>query len=177
MTSFSAARVAAGIEHARNGETRTEQGRRYEDLVCYFLGAIPGVSVTARDQQNAFATEEIDIVFWNDRRPRGLHFLQEFLFVECKNWSSSVASQDVSYFVQKLRSRGLTFGLLIAANGITGLADDRTAAYAILASALQDGIRVVVLTNDDLLSVSTPPEIVDLIKTKLCGVVLRGVGF
>ena len=162
--------MAAGAAAANT----TQQGRAYEDLVCYIFEAVPGISETFRNQVNVLQSEEIDVVFWNERSPDGFWFLQEIILVECKDWSTAVGSHHVSWFLNKLRAKALLFGVLVAANGITGNADDRTAAYAILNQALLEGRRIVVLTTQDLLAINSPSALVALIKKKLCQVTLQG---
>ena len=70
--------------------------------------------------------------------------------VECKNWSSTVGSNEVSYFAARLRQRGCDHGFFVAANGVTGIPEDQTAAHFQLATALANGIRIVVLTREEL---------------------------
>jgi hypothetical protein len=43
-----------------------------------------------------------------------------WILVECKNWSTKVDSMNINWFDHKLQSRGLSLGILIAAQGITG---------------------------------------------------------
>ena len=52
--------------------------------------------------------------------------------IECKNWSNPVGSMEVSWFITKIRDRGLDFGVLVAANGVTGDARDKTAAHHVV---------------------------------------------
>jgi len=44
-----------------------EKGRS----ICYVLGQVPGVSITHRNELNAFESEEIDVAIWNDGAPDG----------------------------------------------------------------------------------------------------------
>lgn len=157
-----------------NGATTAEQGHALEDLICYIFTQVPGISITKRNEMNAFRTEEIDVALWNDGHPEGLFFLPNIVLVECKNWSSSVGSAEVNWFDTKLRNRGLNFGLLVATNGITGNADDLTAAHSIVATALREGRRLVVVKTQELLALTDSPQLVHLIKEKLCDLAVRG---
>jgi hypothetical protein len=98
-------------------------------LACYLFESIPGISVLHRNALNVFGSEEIDVAFWNEQDPEGLKWLEAFLLVECKNWSAAVGSAEVITFLAKLRNRGLDFGIMIAAKGITGNPDDSNRAY------------------------------------------------
>ncbi len=116
----------------------------------------------------------IDVALWNDGRPDGLFCLPNFILVECKDWSHAVGSGEVNWFDSKLRNRGLNFGVLIATNGITGSVEDLTAAHAVVAAALREGRRLVVLRTQELVAITDSVELVRLVKEKLCELAVRG---
>jgi Restriction endonuclease len=101
-----------------------DKGRALEDFVCFLFPLVPGVEIAERNALNAFAAEEIDVALWNARHPRGFYFFPHLILIECKNWSKPCGSQEVSYFVSRLRARGCDHGILFAANGITGVPED-----------------------------------------------------
>lgn len=154
--------------------TTTEQGRALEDLICYLFGLVPGISITHRNALNAFDTEEIDVALWNDGAVEGLNFLPDVILVECKNWSHRVGSGEVNWFDSKLRNRGLDFGILVSTLGITGNAQDLTAAHSVVAAALKEKRRLVILQTDELLALGDTASLAHLIKTKLCDLAVKG---
>lgn len=156
------------------GVTTTDQGRALEDLVCYLFESIPGIEVTERNVVNPFRTEEIDVAFWNNQPRRGLWFLPTTLLVECKNWNRPVGTAEVAYFVRKLQNRGLDLGFLVATRGVTGSAVELTDAHFEIASALGDGVRVVVLDRDEIESLAHSDQLVRLVKRKLCMLAVQG---
>jgi len=166
--------VQAYLDAGENAATTTEQGRALEDLVCYLFGLVPGVSITRRNVMNVFDTEEIDVAFWNEKSPLGLPFLPDIILVECKNWSSRVGSGEVNWFDTKLRNRGMEFGILIATRGITGHGGDLTAAHKIVADALREKRRLIVISAPEILALTDTDEIVVLIKRKLCDLAVMG---
>lgn len=174
MPAILRATVEAYVEAGTNGATTADQGRALEDLICYVFTQVPGISITRRNEMNAFQTEEIDVALWNDGHADGFFFLPNIILVECKNWSSRVSSSELSWFDTKLRSRGLSFGVLVAANGITGDAADITAAHSIVAAALREGRRLVVIRSDELLALTDSPQLVRLVKEKLCDLAVKG---
>jgi len=174
MAPIDAATIQAFIEVGRNGHTTAEKGRALEDLICYVMSQIPGVAITHRNELNAFETEEIDVAIWNDAAAEGLFFLPNIILIECKNWSNRVGSAEVAWFDAKLRNRGLMFGILITTQGITGQAADLTAAHAIVAAALREGRRLVVVTTDELLEIANTENLVHVIKRKLCDLAVKG---
>jgi hypothetical protein len=150
-----------------NAATTTEQGRALEALVCYLFEAVPGIGLTERNLVNPFGTEEIDVAFWNDRHQAGLWFLPTTILVECKNWSRPVGGDEVAYFVRKLQNRKLDFGLLVAARGITGSPSLLTDAHYEVATALKDGIKVVVIDRSEIEVLSHSDYLIELVKRKL----------
>ena len=162
------------VEAGAKGATTAVQGRALEDMICYVFTQVPGIAITRRNEMNAFHTEEIDVALWNDGHADGFFFLPNIILVECKNWSSRVSSAELSWFDAKLRSRGLSFGVLVATRGITGDAADITAAHSIVAGALREGRRLVVIKSDELLNLTDSPELVRLVKEKLCHLAVKG---
>jgi hypothetical protein len=166
--------VATYIESGRNAENTVDQGRALEDLICYVFDLVPGISITRRNEKNAFKTEEIDVALWNDGHVDGFHFLPNIILVECKNWSARVGSDELSWFDTKLRRRGLSYGVLVATNGITGDATQLTDAHSIVAAALRERRRLIVITGDEILALSDTSELVHLVKEKLCDLAVAG---
>lgn len=69
MTAIDRAYVAKLLADGDSALTTTARGRALEDLIAYLFELVPGISVTARDQLNAFQAEEIDVAFWNEGDP------------------------------------------------------------------------------------------------------------
>ncbi len=174
MAAIDQATIAAHLAAAADGETNAERGRAYEDLICYVFSQVPGVAITRRNEMNAFDTEEIDVAVWNDGHADGLFFLSNIILIECKNWSSAVGSAEVNWFDTKLRNRGLDFGVLVATNGITGNGSDLTNAHHIIATALRERRRLVVIRGEELTGLTDSADLVKLIKEKLCDLAVKG---
>ncbi len=174
MPAILQATVEAYVDAGTNGATTADQGRALEDLICYVFAQVPGISITRRNELNAFQTEEIDVALWNDGHADGFFFLPNIILVECKNWSSRVSSGELNWFDSKLRNRGLPFGVLVAARGITGDAAEITAAHSIVAAALREGRRLVIVRNDELMALTDSTQLVRLVKEKLCDLAVKG---
>ena len=174
MAIISSRVVQQHLQRSARATTTTGKGRAFEDLICYVFGKISGISVSRRNQLNTFQTEEIDIAFWNEQRPQGLFFLPNIILVECKNWSNAVGSAEVAWFDRKIQDRGLDFGILVAVNGITGVAQDRTAAHAIVSGALSQRRRLIVIDQAEIVQLVKSGDLVRLVKTKLCDLAAAG---
>jgi hypothetical protein len=166
--------VAGFLQASAAAQTTTEKGRALEDLICYVFGVVPGIAITRRNQMNVFHTEEVDVALFNDKAPDGLPFLPDLILVEAKNWSNNVGSAEVAWFDTKVRHRGLSFGVLLTTLGITGNAQDLTAAHHTIAAALMEQRRLIVITVGELQSLSHTTDLVTVIKTKLCDLALNG---
>jgi hypothetical protein len=174
MARFSQRKIKDFFAKSDAATTKAEKGKHLEDLAVYLFEMVPGISVSARDKKNAYETEEIDVAFWNEQRPRGFKALNFLILVECKNWSAPVGSVEVSWFLTKIRNRSLDFGILIAANGITGSDVDRKQAHDVVSKALADGVRMVLLTRAEIEALADSDELVKMVKRKLCELVVSG---
>lgn len=177
MARLSPRRIQNLLEIGDLAETTTEQGRALEDLICYVFERIPGIEVAKRNTLNTFLTEEIDVAFWNNRQRNGLYFLPNIILVECKNWSRPIGSQEVAYFVQRLQNRGRDHGVLVAANGMTGSAEERNRAHYEIAMALGRGVHILVLTRAEIQVLEDTIQLVRLLKEKLCELAVSGTVF
>jgi hypothetical protein len=163
------------IANGLDAVTVNERGRALEDLICHLFGLLPGIAITHRNTLNAFETEEIDVALWNDGAANGLSSLSNIILVEAKNWSHPVSSAEVAWFLTKLRSRGLDFGILVARHGVTGDEADHTAAKGVIATALFEKRRLIVITTDELMALTDTDQLARLIKTKLCDLAVKGM--
>ncbi|MCP2323420.1 hypothetical protein HDA40_001927 [Hamadaea flava] len=141
--------VAEHLKAAEKAPHSQAKGRAYEDLVCYLFGQVPGCLVE-RDLTSVFDTEQIDIAVGNLRVPEGLGLLPPIFLVECKNWDQPADSQTVGYFFNILASRSVELGILVAANGVTGDLINGRHSQALGIGAAPRGIKMIVVTSDDL---------------------------
>ncbi|MEH7148815.1 restriction endonuclease, partial [Priestia megaterium] len=174
MASYASTRINHFLSIGDNSRTAAEKGKSLEDLSCYIFEKVPGISIAKRNEMNTFNTEEIDIALWNERSRRGLHFLPNIILIECKNWSTAVSSKEVSWFAQKLESRGLDFGILIAANGITGDSTDISRANSIVAQHLGRGRKIIIITRREIEQLQNTDNLSLIIKEKLCELAVAG---
>ena len=122
-----------------------------------------------RNLMNTFATEEIDVACKNDNDPAGLGGLVDFFLVECKGWKDAVNSEQVSWFLTKIRHRGVRFGILIAANGITGEPEHLTRANFLVSVEMATfGIKMVVITREEIEKLTSGEDLARLIIQKVC---------
>ncbi len=174
MPAYSKKVIADHFAKSDAATMSADKGKPLEDLVCYLFEQVPGMTLTQRNMKNVADTEEIDVAFFNEQHAAGLKFLSNFILVECKNWTGTVGSIDVSWFLTKIENRSLDFGILIAANGITGSVDDGKQAHDIASKALARGIRLVVITRKEIEDLQTTKDLVTLVKRKICQLIVSG---
>ena len=166
MARFSRKLVVNLVILSRDGATAQERGRSLQDVSCHLLGAIPGVPPPMCNVVDFADGGEIDIFFANNAQDNGLWFLPHAILVECKNWVQPVGSQEVRVFMDRMKERACSVGVLIAANGITGNTDDLSAARRHIARALQDGYHILVVTLDELADADGSAGVVKLLYQK-----------
>jgi hypothetical protein len=154
--------------------TSHEKGRAFEDLIAWLFEQVPGVVVTARDELTVSGDQEVDVAFWNDQHSDGLRQFDPIILVECKNWGSAVSAHEVGWFLHKLRERGRPFGILVAANGITGDPGLLNQAQQVVAAALREARELLVLTRDEIESLADTNELVLLLKSKRARLAVSG---
>jgi hypothetical protein len=174
MTSYDSIKINEFIDKGTNATTTTEKGKALEDLVVYIFEKIPGVEIYETDVMNFHLTEELDVVLWNEKEENGLKNFPEIIFIECKNLATNVSTHDLAYFITKVRNKGLNFGILIASIGITGSENRSTRAHFEIPLALRDGIRIIVITIEDIVNLSNVNDLLFLIKSKICRLHVKG---
>ncbi|HSH59118.1 MAG TPA: restriction endonuclease [Acidimicrobiales bacterium] len=169
---ISANTIKAHMAAIAKAANTSEQGRAHEDLAVHLFESVPGCRVE-RNIMNDFQTEEVDVAVGNDGLPAGLPGLANVILVECKDWSHPVSSQAVGYFINKLANRSVELGILIATNGIAGQKEHRNA-VALGIGAIARGIKLLVITNDDIMALSSTADFVDLVKRRYLRAVAAG---
>jgi hypothetical protein len=156
------AEILRQLVQTDNAKTKYHKGKALEDFICFLFEAV-----------------EVDIFLWNEFFPGGLPSpaFPPHILVECKNWSEKVSSREVSWFDTKLRDRGLFLGVLIAMQGITGQPQRLTDAHFIVAKALSEQRKIIVITREDLEGLTSESDLVGLLKEKLSDLFLTMTSF
>jgi hypothetical protein len=150
-----------------------ERGTALENFASYVFEQLPGIEVRRRQVFSHADSQEVDIVLWNYKHANGLPFMDDILFVECKNWQSRVGSAEVAWLSWKLEQGGRRDGFLIVANGITGDPDKRTDAWDVLYLANTHNRRLILLTLEELANLQHINELVEIIRDRIAALALR----
>jgi hypothetical protein len=154
--------------------TTREKGAALEDVVAWTFCSLDGMRVLKRDFVDRAGGSEIDLLLYNDPRFSPVPFLSEYLIVECKNWAAPVNSATVRDFIEKLRSCRLKVGILVAANGVTGDANDQTDANDSIRRVFDaEGIRILVIKRSEVESFRSLEQVLVFIQERYGEVILR----
>jgi hypothetical protein len=145
------------------------KGRLLETMIAELFAMIPGLELDGEDVVNAFQSEEVDLIFWNDQHEQGFRFLDCPLVIECKGWSRPVAGREVRYFATELKDKGRRNGIFVALKGITGDEQNLTAAFFHVAAAMIEGVQVLVVTGEELAGLEHAEDLISLFRKKLLG--------
>jgi len=176
MPSLSPTRIAADVRRGAAAGSSAERGQCLEDLITYVLSRVPGLRFSDSRVRTTDGSEEVDVVFWNDKMPGGFPFADHVLLIECKNWNSRVGSDELHHFDGKLHQRHLRIGLLVAALGVTGDETGRAATALIERYYVVDSVTIVVITHDDLRSLRSTDALVRLVQDRISKIVLQAAG-
>lgn len=157
-----------------NAVTSEQRGNALENLVRYLFERIPGVRLSEQAVIVANGSEELDLVFWNDRLPKGLPFLPNVLMFECKNWSDPVGSAAVGFYSLKAQQRHLEYAILVAASGVSGSGDELRAANQLIDTAfIGHKLHLIVITRTEIEQLRSTDMLVRLIQDKISKIVMR----
>lgn len=148
-----------------------EKGNRLEMLIKTIFSDVEGLQFEVSNVLNFYQTEEIDLLFWNDRERRGLHFLDCPLIVECKNSKDALSGRDLRYFADTLRDKGRSSGVLVAISGVAGNKKFARAGFYHMTVALTQGVNILLVTREDLLSLTSGADLVMLLRRRLLSLV------
>jgi hypothetical protein len=161
------------LDLASNAPNSDSKGKAYEALAVYLFDLIPGC-ITEPNVTSVFRTDQVDVAVGNPRLAEGLPILPTAMLVECKDWELPVDSKSVGYFMNILAGRGVELGVLIAANGITGDLADMTNAHALGLAASPRGVKVVVITSDEIAGLESTEQFTELLTRRYLRAIATG---
>lgn len=135
--------------------TSAEKGHILEDIASYLFLLIPGWIPRRNilEETSAFETDMVvsNLILASNLRAELLG--RDFL-VECKNWKKSVGTNQVGYFLYRMRLTHTKFGIIFAKKNITGEKNDnedkRAAASLIRKAFHEDGNICIVIDYSDI---------------------------
>lgn len=175
MARYSQNTIINMLAQSDNAPTADAKGALFEDLILYLFNRVPGVDLYKRNVFNHSRAQEVDIAFWNKKQQNGFYFLHTMILTECKNLSRPVGSRDVSWFKEKIKSRGLEHGVMMATSGITGDPQELTNAHSIIIQALSDRIKILMINRTELLLLRNTYDLIRLLQGKLGELVLKQI--
>jgi hypothetical protein len=174
MSNYSRHRIQDFLDKSDTAVNPDAKGRIFEDLVVYLMEKFQGVRVADRNVLDNTGSQELDVVFWNNRVRSPFDFLDPILISECKNEANPLSSAKCREFIAKLRSRGANNGLLISSSGIAGQLNGYRYANSVIMDALTaDKIKVIVLDKQEIQSLNNTDDLYNIISEKFLNLTLR----
>lgn len=173
MSGYSQKRIRQMLAQSDAGNTHVK-GRIFEDLVLYLFDKFTGIRLAERNVLDATGSQEIDLALWNNRVIGPFDILDPIIICECKNEADPLSSAKVREFVHKLRTRGAKSGILVSSSGISGQLNGYRYANSVIMDALSiDGIKVIAIDRNDILSYSNTSDLFDDIAEKYLRLTIR----
>lgn len=167
MARYSKRKINKLIIESDNAQTADEKGDKLEELTKYLFSKVLGVKFHKKNVLDGYRAHELDVVFTNDVRISDLYFLGFSIITECKNTAQPIGSNDVRWFIDKLRDRGLQVGVLVSFSGITGAASGVLNAHSEILNAVnRDSLIILVLNRDEIKSLGTTEDLVKILIDK-----------
>jgi len=139
-----------------------KKGKMLESLMVEIFSMVPKLELMNVRMNNG--VEEIDIQLRNNNRKGVWADFDGVIFVECKNWSTSIGSPIIDEFWGKLEPFSINAGIIVSINDITG--DDYRGARAKIKSHLSKNRKIVILNGDDILEILNCTDVSDKIEDK-----------
>ena len=173
MPRFNQRKIRQLLRTSDAGNTHVK-GRLFEDLVLYLFDKFSGVRLAERNILDATGSQEIDLALWNNRVIGPFDILDPIVLCECKNEAPALSSAKVREFVHKLRTRGASSGILVSSSGISGQLNGYRYANSVIMDALSiDGIKVIVIDREDILSFANTDDMLNNITEKYLQLTIR----
>lgn len=144
---------AALADHINaDGLSKQLKGDALEELAAYVALLIPGCTV-AHKVLDLDDVGESDLLVANRAATHTLYselFGRHFI-IECKNWDAlDVGVKEIGYFIVRVQLTHCRFGIMFSKNGITGNAEQQSAARGLIRRAYHEsGILCVVVEAAD----------------------------
>lgn len=173
MPRYSQTRIRQLLAQSDGGNTHVK-GKVFEDLVLYLFDKFTGVRLADRNVLDASGSQEIDLALWNNHVISPFYILEPIVICECKNEANPLSSAKVREFVHKLRTRGAKSGILISSSGIAGQLNGYKHANSVIMDALSiDGIKIIVIDRDDILSYTNTNDLLNDVMEKYLKLTIR----
>jgi hypothetical protein len=146
------------LAEADSASTTDEKGHAYERALRYAFEA--SGCMVEQNLTNFGGAEEVDLGVGN---LGSFPLLPRIFLVECKDWEVPVDSKTIGYFLNIVRNRSFELAIVVAPKGLTGDDSDLSFAHSLGTGAAAQNVRIVVVTTDDLLAISSTGEFVNLL--------------
>ena len=147
------------LDNLRKATRSDEKGKRLEDLIQYFIGAIPGLKVT--DVRAKRGRAEVDIFCCNISYDSCLWKLGALVLIECKNRKEKVEVSDIRNMVPTMEAKGIHGAMIYSRAGFSSVAMSE------IKHQLLGGKIIVPVSLEELERVGKEKSAYDLMREKI----------
>ncbi|MEU6429699.1 hypothetical protein ABZ860_27720 [Microbispora sp. NPDC046973] len=163
MSMTFAARLQLALSQLDQASHTTGKGMRLQQVMELVINAAPGFTVVDRNKLDMPKSAEVDLWISHDRRPT-IPFIDPLVPIECKNEEGRASASQIRDFAGKIQATGGADGLLVARKGLSG--EGLESAHNAIHSWLNNGIRILVVTGNDLSNLRKPSDFAPLLKER-----------
>ena len=161
------AEIAQAWAQSDASGSANERGAILEELVKSLFGGLPGFSHWKSRHLTNDGSAEFDVCFHNDIRLSPFPFAEPAIVVECKNTGRRIDAAAVRNFIAKLEDVQVSWGFLVAAQGITGSGGRNTRAHAAIQSARGRKVNLLVVTRAEIEALQSAEHFAVLVRDKI----------
>jgi len=110
----------------------------------------------------------LKLYFGMSKKSDGFYFLPNIIPFGALRLLEKLEREHIKWFINRLKERGLSFGVLIAMNGLAEDEEERSLVRQQISSALNDERQIVILRGEDFEKIESTEQLVTLVKEKLC---------
>jgi Restriction endonuclease len=151
-------------DKAKKESNHTIKGKLLEQIISDLLSLVPSLKIIGKDVNSGI--EEIDLEIQNENSIGIWTEFERMIFVECKNWSDKVGSNEIRNFEGKLRNFWLHAGIFVAVKGFTGRDRENGAVGQNKLRFKQEGFIIILLDGKDLDDILNCQDISEKINEK-----------
>lgn len=154
------------FKKSKSEEDPNKKGDLLEDVIEGIINLVDNLKVHKRNVRTD--KEEIDLLVRNKSKEEPWAHLGPMIFVECKNWSRPVGSNQIGSFRTKLMDHHLDAGIFVAINGVTGRGSFQAAGAQIRDAWRIHKKKIFVLDGKDINLILGCTRLTDVIEERFC---------
>ena len=140
--------IKSNYSKAKTLSDPNKKGNLFEDVISELITTVDDLQVFERNSDSGI--EEIDLKILNNNQSGIWDRFERIIFIECKNWSNRVGSDEIRNFEGKIRNHFLHSGIFFAINGFKGRSYKEGALGQIKVRLDREGFVIIPVDGTDI---------------------------